>query len=167
LRAHIDLAVEENVKRGMSAAEARTAALRDFGGVTQVAETYRIQRGVPLIQQMGRNVQFAFRQLRKSPGFTITAILTLALGIGAATSVFSVVNAVLLKPLAFRDPDKLVVMREAMEEPGSERSVEPDNYLHYARLKKETKTLEDAAIFQQRGMSVSQRAIIRALLARW
>lgn len=156
LRAHIDLAVEENVKRGMSAAEARTAALRDFGGVTQVAETYRIQRGVPLIQQMGRNVQFAFRQLRKSPGFTITAILTLALGIGAATSMFSVVNGVLLKPLALRDPDKLVVMREAMEEPGKERSVEPDNYLHYARLKKENRTLEDAAIFQQRGMSVSQ-----------
>jgi hypothetical protein len=85
---------------------------------------------VPFFLEMARNVRFALRQLRKSPGFTITAVLTLALGIGAATSVFSVVNGVLLKPLAFRDSDRLVVMREAMEEPGRERSVEPDNYLH-------------------------------------
>ena len=155
LRAHIDLAIEEKVRRGMPAAEARTAALREFGGVTQITETYRVQRGVPFFLEMARNVRFALRQLRKSPGFTITAVLTLALGIGAATSVFSVVNGVLLKPLAFRDSDRLVVMREAMEEPGRERSVEPDNYLHYMRLKKETKTLEDVAIFQQRGMSVS------------
>jgi len=155
LRAHIDLAIHENLKRGMSPSEARTAALRDFGGVTQIMETYRLRRGVPFLQQMTRNVRFAFRQLRKSPGFTITSVLTLALGIGAVTSVFSVVNAVLLKPLAFRDSDRLVVMREAMEEPGSERSVEPDNYLHYLRLKKETGTLADAAIFMQRGMSVS------------
>ena len=155
LRAHIDLAIEEKVRRGMPAAEARTAALREFGGVTQITETYRVQRGVPFFLEMARNVRFALRQLRKSPGFTITAVLTLALGIGAATSVFSVVNGVLLKPLAFRDSDRLVVMREAMEEPGRERSVEPDNYLHTMRLKKETKTLEDAAIFQQRGMSVS------------
>ena len=155
LRAHIEFAVEENVKRGMNAQEARRAALKEFGGMTQTKETYRMQRGLPLFEEAARNIRYAIRQLRKSPGFAITAILTLGLGIGATTSVFSVVNAVLLKPLAFRDPNKLVVMREAMEEPGRERSVEPDNYLHYLRLKKETKTLEDAAIFQQRGMSVS------------
>jgi len=155
LRTHIDLAIEENLKRGMPTADARTAALRSFGGVTQIAETYRVQRGVPFLRLMVRNVHFALRQLRKSPGFTITSILTLALAIGAVTSVFSVVNAVLLKPLAFRDPDRLVVMREAMEEPGRERSVEPDNFLHYVRLKQNTKTLEYAAIIQQRGMSVS------------
>jgi predicted permease len=155
LRAHIEFAVEENVKRGMNAQEARRAALKEFGGMTQTKETYRMQRGLPLFEEAARNIRYAIRQLRKSPGFAITAILTLGLGIGATTSVFSVVNAVLLKPLAFRDPNKLVVMREAMEEPGRERSVEPDNYLHYLRLKKETKTLDDAAIFQQRGMSVS------------
>jgi predicted permease len=155
LCAHIDLAIEENVKRGMTAAEARTAALRDFGGVAQVTETYRVQRGVPFLQQMTRNVRFAFRQLRRSPGFAITAILTLALGIGAATSVFSVVNAVLLKPLAFRDPDKLIVMREVVEEDRRKISAAPDNYRHYVRLKQDAKTIEDAAIFGQRGMSVS------------
>jgi predicted permease len=154
-RVHIELATQENLKRGMSAADARTAALRDFGGVTQIIETYRVQRGVPIFEQTMRNVHFAFRQLRKSPGFAITAILTLAVGIGAATSVFSVVNGVLLKPLAFRDPDRLIVIREVVEEIRGERPSQPDNYRHYARLERDAKTLEDAAIFQRKGMSVS------------
>jgi predicted permease len=155
LRAHIDLAIHENLHRGMSPQDATIAALRAFGGVTQVQETYRLQRGIPLLQQLVRDFRFAFRQLRKSPGFTLTAVLTLALGIGAVTSVFSVVNAVLLKPFAFRDPGRLVVMREVVEELRSQRPSEPDNYLHYLRLKQNSKTLEDAAIFHQPGLSVS------------
>ena len=93
--------------------------------------------------------------MRKSPGFALTAILTLALGIGAVTSVFSVVNAVLLKPFAFRDPDRLVVMRETENEASNERTAIPDNYRHFLRLKKSATTIEDAAIFAQRGASVS------------
>ncbi|MGA9670736.1 MAG: ABC transporter permease [Terracidiphilus sp.] len=155
LQSHLDLAIHENLRTGMSPADARTAALRSFGGITQIRETYRVQRGLPWFEENARNIRYAVRQLRKSPGFALTAILTLALGIGATTSVFSVVNGVLLKPFAFRNPDRLVVVREAYEEPGRERSVEPDNYLHYLRLKKETRTLEDTAILQQRGMSVS------------
>jgi predicted permease len=155
LRAHIDLAIEENRRRGMNEQQARTAALRAFGGVTQIRETYRVQRGLPQLEQAARDIRYAVRQLRRSPGFALVAILTLALGIGAATSVFSVVDAVLLKPFAFRDPDRLVIMREAEDEASNHHLAIPDNYRHFLRLKKATTTLEDAAIFHQAGLSVS------------
>jgi predicted permease len=156
LRAHIELAIEEHRSRGMSEQQARTAALRAFGGVTRIRESYRVQRGLPWLEQIAWDIRYTMRQLRRAPGFALTAILTLALGIGAAASVFSVVNAVLLKPFAFHDPDRLVVLRET--EQGavrSERTAIPDNYRHFLRLKHDAKTLEDAAIFAQQGMSVS------------
>lgn len=107
LRAHIELAVEENLKRGMSAPAARTQALRDFGGVTQTAEAYRMQRGVPFVEALIQDGKYAMRQLRRNPGFTATVIVTLALAIGANTAIFSIVNALMLKHLPYPEPDRM------------------------------------------------------------
>jgi predicted permease len=101
------------------------------------------------------SLRFSIRQLRKSPGFALTAILTLALGIGAAVSVFSVVNAVLLKPFAFRDAARLVVIRESVEEMRAQEPDVPDSYRHYLRLKNSAHTFDDMAIFQNDAPSIS------------
>jgi len=107
MRAHIDLAVEENVKRGMSAQQARTMALKEFGGVTQMKESYRVQRGLPLLEVFAQDIRYALRQLRKSPGFALTAVITLALGIGANTAIFTLVQGILLRSLPVADPSRL------------------------------------------------------------
>jgi len=155
VREHIELAVEENLRKGMTAKEARTAALREFGGTTQVKEQYRVQRGLPLVETLARDIRFGVRQLRKSPGFAVTAILTLALGVGSVTAVFTMVNGVLLRPYAFLDSGQVVVWRESIREMAHVSPVLPDNYKHYLNLKEHAQTIQDAAILQTAGFSVA------------
>jgi predicted permease len=107
---HLELATEENMLLGMSRSQARTAALEHFGGPTQIQEMYRQQRGFPLLNQVTQDLRFALRQLYRSPGFALTAIATLALGLGATTAIFSLVNALLLRPLAVPQAERLTVL---------------------------------------------------------
>ena len=98
LRSHLGMAIEFNVRKGMSAAEARREALRSFGGVEQTKEMCRDQRGLPMIETAWQDLRFGFRMLRRSPGFSILAILCLTLGIGANASVFSWIEGILFRP---------------------------------------------------------------------
>jgi predicted permease len=101
------------------------------------------------------DLRYAIRSLFKSPGFAVTSILTLVLGIGAVTAVFSVVNSVILQPYPFRDPGQLVIWRETIQEASDRYPFIPDNYRHYLNLRTHSTKIEDAAIFQDASFAVT------------
>ena len=109
LRAHLDALAEANIRRGMSPEEARFAARRAFGGFEQTKSLCRDQRGLPFLEALVQDLRFGLRMLAKSPGFSAVAILTLALGIGGNTAIFSYIDAWFIEPLPFPHPDRLVI----------------------------------------------------------
>jgi putative ABC transport system permease protein len=108
VRAHLEMLTEENIRRGMTREEARHAARREFGGVEQTKEQYREQRSIPFLDATLQDLRFALRGLRQRPGFALVAILTLALGIGCTTAVFSVVDRILFRSLPYPYDERLV-----------------------------------------------------------
>src|SRR5580698_2683903 len=116
LRTHVEFAAEENRRRGMTDEQSRLAALRSFGGVTQVRERYRMREGLPWLVNLRRDAGYALRQMRKAPGFAAVVVLTLALGIGATTAIFTLVYSTLMRSLPYPQADRIVALHDARVE---------------------------------------------------
>lgn len=115
MESHIVMQTEDNLRAGMSPEQARRAAVLKFGGVESSKEGYRDQRGLPQFDLLGQDLRYSMRQLRRTPGFTVVVILTLALGIGANTAIFSVMNRAMLRFLPVHDPRQLVYLNTTLQ----------------------------------------------------
>src|ERR1700722_13313214 len=144
---HLTLLADDFERRGMSPEEARLAALRAYGGVEQAKQAHRDARSVLLIEQIIMDVRYSMRTLSKSPGFAITAVLTLALGIGACTAIFSLVNAVLIRSLPYGDPSQLVYLYTPNPQYKLPVEVFSPFYTDFYDLKKESRSFQDMTAF--------------------
>ena len=133
---HIALQAAENLRAGLPPVEARRQAMLKFGGVEAMKQDYRAERGLPLIEDFLQDLRFALRLLRKSPGFSITAVLTLMLAIGANAVVFGVLNALILRPLNMPQAESLFLIQH-----GS------DSYPDYLDLRQRNRSFDDVAVF--------------------
>jgi len=145
LESHLAFHIEDNLRAGMSPEEARRQARIKLGGVTQTQELHREQRGLPMLETLFQDLRFGLRMLRKNPGFSLIAVLTLALGIGANTAIFSVVNAVLLRPLPYAAPERLVFIYNSVPGWGIQKLGLFE--AEFLRLRDQARALEQVSLY--------------------
>ena len=156
METYLAIEAEENIARGMTAEEARFAAHRKLGNETLIREEIYEMNSIGFLETLWQDLRYGARSLRKSPGFTAIAVLTLALGIGANTTIFSVINAVLLRPLPFPDPNQLVLVWECdTHDATNVNIVSAPNFWDF---QKQSDVFENMAIFDSagRGYNLSQ-----------
>jgi predicted permease len=153
LESHLQLHIDDNLRAGMTPEAARRDALIRLGGLEQVKEQYRDRRGIPVLQHLAQDFRFAVRVLRKSPTFTVAAILTLGLGIGVNAAIFSVVNAVLLRPLPFPQANRLMLIWATNQKTGDREDVA--SYPDYEAWKLQSASFDAVAAFTSRGVTLS------------
>jgi putative ABC transport system permease protein len=168
LRSHFENHVEKLVASGMPREEAVRRARLEFGGYEHLKEECRDARGVSLVEATAQDLRYALRMLRNSPGFTAVAILTLALGIGATTAIFSVIDSVLLRPLPYKDPAGLVLVWENnSQHPNPHNTVSPPDFLDWQS--RNNVFAEMSALFDQRanltGNGVPQEVVVQDVSA--
>lgn len=163
LDAHIAIHAEAEMQAGRSPAEARRAALIQLGGAEQVRQAYRDQRVVLWLENFLQDLRYGLRTLLRAPGFTITAVLTVGLGIGACTAIFSLVNAVLIRSLPYGDPQRLVYLFT----PNSKIKIPAEaicpSYGDFYDLKREAMSFVDMSNFEQAQFSVVQQGITQRI----
>ena len=139
---HMQHQVDANLRAGLGADEARRAALVKLGGLESAKEAYRDQAGVPIVEHAAQDMRFALRQLARNPGFTLTAICVLGLGIGASAALFAFVDAALIQPLPYRDPARLVSVTESAGELSPRTPLSFADYLDWKRMTRTVESLE-------------------------
>src|SRR6185437_11613977 len=155
LRGHLEMLTEENVRRGMPMEEARRVARIRLGNATQIRETHRQLMGLPFLETLVQDIRYALRMLRKSPGFAAVAVLTLALGIGANTAIFSLVDWLILRPLPISQPSRVVFVEKQFRNGGSGTQF---SYPDFRRIQQQTtgifESVGAARMFVMDGLSV-------------
>ena len=152
LRFHLEREVEENIRRGMSPERAQRTAMLSFGGVEQIKEECRDVRGVRLLENFWQDLRYGVRMLRKNPGFTFVIVLTLALGIGANTAVFSLTNALLLRaPQGVSRPEEIVQVGRTLNYSDFSTFSYPD----YADVRDQNTSFTDLAAYRGTGVYIT------------
>ncbi|HLX00152.1 MAG TPA: ABC transporter permease [Candidatus Acidoferrales bacterium] len=151
LATHLEIEAEQNIYKGMHDDEARFAANRKLGNTTQIREEIFHMNSIGFMETLWQDLRFALRMLRKKPSFTIACVLTLALGIGATTAIFSVVNSVLLMPLPYRDSAKLIVLRANSSGIGDHSPSYPD----FLDWRAQSQTFQEMAAITNIGFNLS------------